>query len=90
MALKRTEYIGRFMATDEHGGSHALHVLANIRDVPASDDPHAEQPGLESIHTEDGRVVVVAFRGTEPVNLINWLTDIAAGVRLTSDDEDAP
>jgi hypothetical protein len=28
------------------------------------------------IQSADGRVVIVCYRGTEPVNLINWLTDI--------------
>ncbi len=27
------------------------------------------------IQSEDGRVVIVCYRGTEPANLINWLTD---------------
>jgi hypothetical protein len=27
------------------------------------------------VQSEDGRVVLVAYRGTEPVNLVNWLTD---------------
>jgi hypothetical protein len=27
------------------------------------------------VQSEDGRVVVLAYRGTEPANLINWLTD---------------
>jgi Lipase (class 3) len=27
------------------------------------------------LQTEDGRVVILAYRGTEPANFINWLTD---------------
>jgi len=27
------------------------------------------------VQSEDGRVVVLAYRGTEPLNFINWLTD---------------
>jgi hypothetical protein len=42
------------------------------------------------VQSEDGRVVVVAFRGTEPVNLINWLTDIDTTQRKVRLDEDAP
>jgi hypothetical protein len=42
------------------------------------------------IQSEDGRVVVVAFRGTEPVNLINWLTDVDTAQQKVRLDEDAP
>ena len=28
------------------------------------------------IQSEDGRSVILCYRGTEPVNLVNWLTDI--------------
>lgn len=42
------------------------------------------------IQSEDGRLVVVAFRGTEPVNLVNWLTDIDAAQEQVRLDEDAP
>jgi hypothetical protein len=42
------------------------------------------------VQSEDGRVVVVAFRGTEPVNLINWLTDVDTAQQKVRLDEDAP
>lgn len=28
------------------------------------------------VQSDDGRVVIVCYRGTEPANLINWLTDV--------------
>ena len=28
------------------------------------------------VQSEDGRVVILSFRGTQPTNLINWLTDL--------------
>lgn len=31
------------------------------------------------VQSADGRVVIVCFRGTEPANLINWLTDLDIG-----------
>lgn len=42
------------------------------------------------VQSEDGRVVVIAFRGTEPVNLINWLTDLDTAQQKVRLDEDAP
>jgi len=42
------------------------------------------------VQSEDGRVVVIAFRGTEPVNLINWLTDVDTAQQKVRLDEDAP
>lgn len=42
------------------------------------------------IQSEDGRVVVVAFRGTEPANVINWLTDLDVTQQKIRLDEDAP
>lgn len=41
------------------------------------------------VQSEDGRVVVIAFRGTEPVNLVNWLTDVDAAQEKVRLDEDA-
>ncbi|MGI8807734.1 MAG: lipase family protein [Acidimicrobiales bacterium] len=28
------------------------------------------------VQSQDGRVVIVSYRGTEPANIVNWLTDI--------------
>jgi hypothetical protein len=28
------------------------------------------------VQSRDGRVVIVSYRGTEPVNIVNWLTDV--------------
>jgi hypothetical protein len=42
------------------------------------------------VQSEDGRVVVVAFRGTEPANLINWLTDVDSTQQKVRLDADAP
>jgi hypothetical protein len=42
------------------------------------------------LQSEDGRVVLVAFRGTEPVNLISWLTDVDTAQQKVRLDEDAP
>jgi len=42
------------------------------------------------IQSQDGRVVVIAFRGTEPANLINWLTDVDTTQQKVRLDADAP
>jgi hypothetical protein len=42
------------------------------------------------VQSEDGRVVVLAFRGTQPANLINWLTNLDVHpdkVRITFNDQ---
>jgi hypothetical protein len=44
------------------------------------------------VQSSDGRVVILAYRGTEPVNLISWLTDADAHpdkVRLSLDGNGA-
>jgi len=58
--------------------------------VSFRNDPMFVAATAHVIQSEDGRVVVVAFRGTEPVNLINWLTDIDAAQHKVRLDEDAP
>jgi hypothetical protein len=58
--------------------------------VSFRNDPMFVASTAHVIQSEDGRVVVVAFRGTEPVNLINWLTDIDTAQHKVRLDEDAP
>jgi len=42
------------------------------------------------VQSEDGRAVVIAFRGTEPVNLVTWFTDVDTAQQKVRLDEDAP
>jgi len=58
--------------------------------VSFRNDPMFVASTAHVIQSEDGRVVVVAFRGTEPVNLINWLTDIDTAQHKVRLHEDAP
>jgi hypothetical protein len=58
--------------------------------VSFRNDPMFVASTAHVIQSEDGRVVVIAFRGTEPVNLINWLTDIDTAQHKVRLDEDAP
>lgn len=59
--LKRRDHVGSFIARDDQGNEHTLHVLVNIVDAGNKSDPHAERRGLKSIVTEDG----------DPVNRID-------------------
>ena len=58
--------------------------------VSFRNDPMFVASTAHVIQSEDGRVVVVAFRGTEPVNLINWLTDVDTAQQKVRLDQDAP
>jgi predicted lipase len=43
------------------------------------------------IQSEDGKVVILAYRGTEPANFINWLTDVDLSpdkVKFTFNNQD--
>lgn len=46
------------------------------RAVTMEVDPMFIASTANVVQSADGRVVVVGYRGTEPVNLVNWLTDV--------------
>ena len=75
--VRRIEQTGSFMATDEHGERHALHVFASS----VEEGPHAGRLEVRSIRTEDGESVERIVRG-------EYRT--ALGETLRSDDPDAP
>lgn len=44
--------------------------------ITLANDPQFIASTAHLVQSEDGRVVVLVYRGTEPTNLINWLTDV--------------
>ena len=45
-------------------------------EIAASVDAMLIRSTVFVVQSRDGRVVLVCYRGTEPVNVVNWLTDI--------------
>jgi hypothetical protein len=57
--------------------------------VELANDPQFIASTAHLVQSADGRVVVLIYRGTEPTNVINWLTDIDVSpekVRLRGPD----
>ncbi|HEX6887192.1 MAG TPA: lipase family protein [Candidatus Nanopelagicales bacterium] len=45
------------------------------RTIAMAVDPMFIRSTAHVVQSEDGRVVIVCYRGTEPMSLVNWLTD---------------
>jgi len=71
-----------FLAADDHGECHRLHVFVDILDAPTLQDPHAEKEGPLRIATDNGWDVVRIEKGVYEVAAIR--------VPLRSDDPLAP
>jgi len=80
--VKDTRYKLSFIALDDTGERHRLHVFVEILDVSSRDDPSAEMEGLMSIRTDSGGAVNRLERGQYLI--------VAGGLRLHSDDPVAP
>ncbi len=80
--VKDIRHKGSFIAVDEDGHEHRLHVLVEIIDAGSKDDTNAELEGLKRLQTDDGRPVNRRGKGKYEI--------VESGKVLTSDDPSAP
>ena len=78
----RIRRMGSFIATDDNGKRHTLHVVTTYVYAGDNVDPNAELQGVSSIQTEDGRHVNRLRKGEYEVSV--------TGFKLHSDDPKAP
>ena len=67
-AYSDAETVAMMLARMGLANNHCLRVAMSVDAMFIESTAHVVQSG-------DGSVVIVAYRGTEPMNLVNWLTD---------------
>jgi hypothetical protein len=80
--LKDIRHRSSFIAVDDNGNSHRLHVFVEIIDASTQSEPGAETEGLKQIRTEGGQSVNWLEKGRYEV--------VTTGMKLRSDDPLAP
>ena len=68
-AYSDAETVAMMLARMGLADNHCLRVAVSVDAMFIESTAHVVQ-------SSDGSVVIVAYRGTEPMNLVNWLTDV--------------